>query len=422
MTQRTTSIPSPSYRHHQLRMLVLAGVAFFASAPGQSFLISVFVDDFLRDTGISRTAFAGLYAAGTVVSALAMLGLGRVIDGRGLRAAWCVVAVAMAVACGLASVATGALLAFFALALLRTSGQGSFTLVGTLLVARSFDRRRGQAMATATLGITLASVVLPPLVALLILQVGWRATYQVIALVVLVVVLPLAGLVRTGPARAQAEDGAPKEPATQPPPVTVTRRGLPNLPSAQVTRLLLVLAAPPLIGTAVTFHAVSILAERDIGFLAAGGVIGVLGATSGLGVIAAGLLVDRIPTRTALTLLGATMLTATLVLLIPTPAAAYISFAVLGLTMGGVGVVNGTVWARTFGTTGLGRLQGMAQSSMITAAAVAPLIPALSQSATGSYYAGLIALSVVAATSLVLARLPDPGHHGRGRGHSKVQA
>lgn len=389
-------------------MLILACVAFFASAPGQSFLISVFVDDFLADTGVSRAWFSALYASGTVVSAAAMLFLGRVVDRRGLRTAWCVVAIALALACGLASIATGALLAFLALALLRTSGQGSFTLVGTLLVARSFERRRGQAIATANLGLTLASMALPPLVAALILHVGWRSEYQLIAAVILVAVLPLAWFVRPGPPRSEPTRGERAAPAAvHPTAVTITRSGLPDLPSATAARLLLVLAAPPLIGTAVTFHAVSILADRGIGFLAAGAVIGVLGATSAVGVIAAGVLVDRLSTRLTLVVLSILVLSATLVLLIPARPAAYAAFAILGLGMGGVGVVNGTVWARTFGTAQLGRLQGTAQSSMITAAAIAPLVPALSLSATGSYQPGLVGLSVVATAALVVATLPD---------------
>jgi len=102
--------------------------------------------------------FSGLYAGGTVVSAASMLVLGRVVDRQGLRAAWIVVTVVLAVACGVASVATGAFVAFVALAMLRTFGQGSFPLVGTLIVTRSFERRRGQAMAVANLGMTLGSV------------------------------------------------------------------------------------------------------------------------------------------------------------------------------------------------------------------------------------------------------------------------
>ena len=66
-------------------------------------------------------------------------------------------------------------------------------------------------------------------------------------------------------------------------------------------------------------------------------------------------------------------------------------------------VVNGTVWARTFGTARLGQIQGMAMSATITAAALAPLVPAIALSLTGSYELGLVTLAVVAAVALVLS-------------------
>ncbi len=390
-------------------MLALATVAFFATAPGQSFLVSVFVDDFLVGTGLSRTAFSGLYAAGTVVSAVAMLALGRVVDRAGLRAAWIAVAGVLGLACGLASLATGALLAFLALALLRASGQGGMSLVGTLLVAGNFERRRGQAVAVANLGVTASSIALPPLVALLIVAVGYRSAYQLVGLAVLVVVLPLGLLVRRGPARPAPapQPGMPHATPVFPSAIRETRGRLPDLPSASAARMLLILAAPPLIGTALTFHAVSILAERGIGFVAAGGVVGLLGATAALGVLASGLLLDRVRTRTTLAVLSGLELLGVLVLLVPTVPAAYAAFAVLGLAMGAVGVANGTVWARTFGVEGLGRIQGRAQSSMITSAAIAPLVPALSQSIAGSYQPALVVLAVVAAAATTLALLPD---------------
>ena len=401
-------------------MLALASIAFFATAPGQSFVVSVFVDDFLLGTGLSRTAFSGLYAAGTVVSALSMLVLGRIVDRAGVRAAWFAVATVLALACGLASVATGAVVAFFALALLRSSGQGGMSLVGQLIVARTFTRRRGQAMAVANLGVTGASIVLPPLVALMIVAIGYRNAYLVLGAVVLAAIVPLGLLVRAAPSASAPEvvapvPGAPHAPdpgvaavSTFPAATRTTRGRWPDLPSAAAARILLVLAAPPLIATALTFHAVSILGERGIGFVAAGVAVGVMGATAVIGVLGAGWLLDRISTRTALAVLSALELTGVLVLLVPTEAAAYAAYAVLGVAAGGVGVANGTVWAREFGLDGLGRIQGRAQSSMITAAAVAPLVPALSLSLTGSYVASLVVLALVAAAALTVSLLREP--------------
>lgn len=395
-----------AYRTHQVSMVGLAAVALFASAPGQSFLISVFVDDLLEGTGLSRTTFSALYAAGTVVSAGSMLALGRVIDGRGLRVAWVVVSIALALACGLASLATGAVVAFLALAALRTFGQGSFPLVGTMLVARTFRGRRGQAMAIANLGVTGASIMLPPVVALLILEVGWRHAYQVLGLALLVLVLPLAVLVRPAP------DGAihasrSRPPAAEEPAGPAASRRLGNtrwsIPTRSAGSMLFVLAAPPLVATALTFHAVSILGERGLTFLQAGLALSVLGLSAAAGTIVAGLGVDRLSTRVSLTLLSCLVLLGPVLLLVPGAALAIVAFGVLGLGMGATGVANGTVWARTYGLAQLGRIQGTAQSSMITAAAVAPLVPALSAGLTGGYTAGLVVLAALSAMACLAA-------------------
>ena len=406
------------YRTHQLWMMGLAAVAFFASGPGQSYLVSIFVDDFLAGTGLSRTVFSGLYAGGTVVSAMSMLALGRVVDRHGLRAAWIVVTVVLAAACGVASVATGAVVAFLALAMLRTFGQGSFPLVGTLIVTRSFERRRGQAMAVANLGMTLGSVVLPPLTVALILAAGWRHAYQILGLALLVLVLPLARLVRPGPARAdddRRDDRAESFPAAMRPSARLPRLSLPTRGAGQV---LFVLAAPPLVGTALTFHAVSILGERGLSFVQAGFALSILGASAAAGTVLFGLVADRLSTRMLLSMVSFAVLTGASVLLMPHEYAAYMAFAVLGVSLGGNGVVNGIVWARTFGLAQIGRIQGAAQSSMITAAAVAPLVPAISYGVTGGYAAGVLVLCAFASSTLVAAiSWKDPrGTHAAGEG------
>lgn len=404
------------YRTHQVSMGALAATAFFASAPGQSFLIAVFVDDMLRGTGLTRTAFSGLYAAGTVVSAVAMLTLGRIIDRHGLRWAWTVVTLALALACGLASVASGATLAFLALATLRTFGQGSFPLLGTLLIARSFERRRGQAMAVATLGVTGASVLLPPAVAALVVRIGWRDAYQSLGVLLLVVVLPLALFVTDGPPRRAAPNGA-RASATYPRATRPACGGRFTVPTRNAGLMLLVLAAPPLISTALTFHAVSILSEKQLGVIQAGLALSVLGISAGVSTVLTGIVVDRLQTRALLTTLTAVTLAAPLILLVPDTAAAYAAYGVLGLATGSTGVINGVVWARTYGTAQLGSIQGRAQSSMITAAALAPLVPALLHAVTGTYDVALVALAAYAVVTLSVAvrwRPPKPDSRVRG--------
>jgi predicted MFS family arabinose efflux permease len=372
----------------------------FASAPGQTFLIGVFVDEMLRDTGLSRTTFSALYAAATVVSATLTLTLGRVADRIGLRPVWIVTAVGLAVGCLVQSLAEGLLLAALGLALLRSFGQGGFPLLGTLVVNHAFAARRGAAMAIATFGITAAIVVLPPLVALLVDAVGWRDAYRLIAVAVLVVMLPLALLVRGRPGR---------EPG---PRVRGLRLALPGRAAAV---LLAVLATPALVTTALTFHAISLLAGDGLSTPAAAAALSLLGAAGAVALVVTGAIADRVGTRALLCALTGLLGAGTALFLLPGAAASFAGFAVIGLSTGVWGVVGGIAWARTYGLDELGRLQGLSFAAQIVAAAAGPLPLALSLGATGSYTAGLLFLlaAALAAAAAAARWHPSPTEPSR---------
>jgi len=389
-------------RRPQLVVLGLAFAAMFASGPGQSFVIAVFVDELLADTGLSRSAFSLLYAAATVVSAFVVSRLGPAADRLGLRAIWAVVAVGLALACGLASIVTGVVTALAALSVLRAFGQGSFPLVATLLVSRAFGGRRGQAMAFASLGITAASVVLPPLCVLLVVELGWRDAYRALGLGVLVLLLPLALLVRE-PRRAGASEGG--APVRRGPRALRRSRRLPGLtvPSNRARRLLLVLAAPPLLMTAVIFHATALLGERGFSLTEAGAALGLIGVASLGGTIAAGAIADRISSRLLLALMCGLLAAAQLVLLAPARPAAYVGLVLLGAGGGFFGVAGGVVWPRTYGIAEIGRLQGTSFAVQIAAAAAGPLPLALSDAVFGRFWPALVGLAAYGALALAVA-------------------
>lgn len=80
-------------------VVLLAAVAYFASGPGQSFLIAVFNDDLIADATTSRTAFSSLYALATVASALTVLVIGKAIDQRGTPFVWVVISLGLIAGC-----------------------------------------------------------------------------------------------------------------------------------------------------------------------------------------------------------------------------------------------------------------------------------------------------------------------------------
>jgi len=390
-------------RPQQTAVLALAFVAMLASGPGQSFLIAVFVDDILADAGITRTVFSLLYGAATVVSASAMAVLGPAADRFGLRAIWVVVSVGLAVACGLASLVSGVVLALIALSLLRAFGQGAFPLVATLLVTRSFRGRRGQAMAVASFGITTSSIVLPPLTVALIVALGWEGAYRVLGLAVLALVLPLAVFLHAERLEAAERDGGSA--VRRGPRALRPSRRLPRLtvPTPRARRLLIVLAAPPLLMTAAIFHATALLADKGLSFTEAGAALGLMGIASAAGLVGAGAVADRTSSRRLLSAMVAILTAGMLVLLLPQAPAGYLGFFLIGLSAGVFGVAGGVVWPRTYGLAEIGRIQGTSFAVQIAAAAAGPLPLALSEAVFGSFEPALAALAGYGLLALAVA-------------------
>jgi MFS family permease len=373
-----------------------------ASSPGQSYLIAVFVDAIIADTGVSRTQFALAFAVATVISAFTALGLGRTADRIDLRPLWVLVGGCLALGCWLASVADGLALVLVALALLRAGGQGSFPLVGTLLVARNFGGHRGRALGVANSGFTVGAVALPPALAALIVALGWRDTYRLVGLVLLVAVVPLALLI---PRRAAAPPGASAHAGTEETaePASTAGSAPPPPPRGQQVALRVILATPPLVLTAILFHATSVLELSGLSLTAAGATLSVFGAASGLSTILAGILADRLAARRLLTLMCVVLTASALVLVAPGATAAFLGFALLGVGGGVFGVAAGVVWARQYGLRQLGTLQGTAFAAQIVGAALGPLPLAVSHAASGSYVPGLAALAGAGTLSLALA-------------------
>lgn len=372
-----------------------------ASSPGQSFWLSLFVDDMIAGTGLSRTAFSAVYAGATVFSAAMVLGIGTLFDRRGAAFTWAAVSAGLAAGSLLMSVAAGAAVALVALGMLRAFGQGAFPLVGTLLVARTFGAWRGRAIAVAHLGSTLAAAALPPVAAGLLAAFGWRASLQLTAVLVLVAVLPLSLVVRwaTRPADRPTPAAAPPRGRARGPvtPRLVARaRRFPWRDGGGM--LLLILSAAPLVSTAAVFHATSLLGQSGVSRAGAAGALSALALSGAVGSLLGGWLVDRAGVRASLVTMSL-LLTGSMVLLLAaaTPGPAITAFAVLGLSTGVNATGSGAAWARTFGVRRLGELQGVGEAARIAAAAIGPLPLALAVGLTGDYGPGLLALAVLAA-------------------------
>jgi sugar phosphate permease len=192
----------------------------------------VFVLPVSEDFGLSRaemnTALI-LFSLGNAICApivgqmLDRLSIRLIMLGCALLMGASLVALGLSHSVWLSAIVLGAPLAF--------ATQGAGVLTATTLVARWFSVHRGRAMAIALMGMSLGGILLTPLIAVVIEQIGWRQTLVIVGCAMTLTLVALVPIARDKPGphdveskttrAANTESPAP-EAATNPQPMKAT--------------------------------------------------------------------------------------------------------------------------------------------------------------------------------------------------------
>ena len=143
------------------RILALATLTGALTGPGQTIGVSVFVDRFINDLGLSRSQVSTAYLIGTLVAALGLPAIGRQIDTVGVRRAMTVIGASFGVALIAMAGVQGFVTLSIGFVLIRLLGQGSLTLASTVVVTLWFERRRGTALGIFSTGTSVLMALVP---------------------------------------------------------------------------------------------------------------------------------------------------------------------------------------------------------------------------------------------------------------------
>ncbi|MEX0761398.1 MAG: MFS transporter [Dehalococcoidia bacterium] len=387
----------------------------FASAPGQTYTFSVFLNPVIEELRWSQTLITTLYFFGSLTAAGLIVFVGRMLDRFGPR----IMLVAVAVVFGLAALWMSRVDHPFEMyagfAAIRTLGQGALTLIPATMVSMWFVRSRGKVLAIATLGGALASGAFPPLVSFLISQVGWREAWVALGFIIWgLLIIPAAvfvrrmpesvGLLPDGDRPGRWERGS----AENNPDDAWTLSE--SLRTRSLWLLIIAGSAQSLIGTGLMFHQVKLLSEKGLDPALAASVFTVIAPMLIVGQFLGGFLSDRFSMRYLMAGGQISLAVAILlVLAISEPWQAYVYGALLGLTTGSLMNINHAVWPAYFGRKHLGSIRGVGNVGMMASAAFGPLPLAYLFDQTGAYTTGLIlflALPPISAAAAFFAIRP----------------
>jgi MFS family permease len=392
---------------------LVATIGLFATSPGQSFSVSLFIDHYIVDFGLDRTTVSGLYGLGTFIAALGLTWVGCRIDRHGNRRMAMAIALLFALALVASAFVAGPLTILLSFIAIRGLGQGSLGLVNSTAVAQWFQRRRGQVMGFSLVAFALFQRYYVPWMQDLVETQGWRAAWIISGLTIALVVLPLlAVFIRDRPENfGLVPDGKAKVLAAgQVAPVEDNW----ELGEAMRTPIFWVFTFARMLagawGTALIFHQISLF--EGLGYtpdVAANSFGQIALLTAGFTLLS-GWLVDRLKPGLliAVQMIGL-MLATGLAMVMSTPVlllAYTISFA-LFMSVGSV--FDGTVWVTLFGRQHQGAIRGFVAMTTVIGTAIGPLVFGASFDYLGSYVPAEwlgIGLALVAMVAALIVKKP----------------
>ncbi|MCY0929342.1 MFS transporter [Streptomyces sp. H27-H1] len=346
-------------------------------------------------TGWSPLATTAAFSLALVVSGVAGIPIGRMLDARGPRAVMTGGSVLAAVA--LVAVAGAPNLYAFAAAwvLAGISMAATFYHPAFAALTRWWGEDRIRALTIVTLAGGLASTVFAPLTAVLAEHLSWRATYLVLAAILAVITIPAHAIALK----------APWPPAPSP---QLAHHAGGAAATARSRPFLLLAAALTLSGFAmysVVMGLVPLLTERGASTTQAAWALGLGGAGQTLGrtlyaTLARG---TTVTTRTTALLAAGGATTAALAL-VPGPLTALTLIAVAaGLIRGNLTLLQATAVTDRWGTTHYGRLSALLGAPATITAALAPFAGAALSGPMGGYPSLFLLLSALSAMAALLA-------------------
>lgn len=383
-------------------ILGIGALSVVLTSPGQTYAISVFIDYFIEELGVSRSLVSTLYTAGTLTASFALPFVGRQIDRRGTRVMMVVVSLLLGLTCVYMGFIRNALmlgLGFFALRLL---GQGSLSMVGKNVINQWWVRRRGLMMGiTGMTSSLLGSGGFPNLINWLIPAFGWRASYMLLG-GLLFGLMPLGwifvrnrpedyGLRPDGIVVVENESGIEQNALIEEN-WTVSEA----MRTATFWVVSAGIASMSMLSTGLTFHFFSIFGDGGLSSTAIASVFLPIAATSAAVQFGGGILIDRIPIRIML----ATALFLQAGILVMAPIVSTVETAVaLGILMGIRGglqlIVSSVVWAKFYGRRYLGSITGVASTLMVGSSALGPMPFGVARDLMGGYSEVLTGFSIL---------------------------
>jgi MFS family permease len=381
-------------------------------APIIVYSFSVFIKPLTQDLHSNRASISLAFTLANLMTSMSSPLVGRLADRFGARSVILIATTIFALLLISAPLLSGKLWSFYLFfGLLGFVGSAPAPIPYVKVISRWFDRHRGLALGFSMVGIGSGAILMPAFAQRLIGMLGWRSTYMVIGLLVILVSVPIVALfLKESPEeRGLTPDGAPV--ARSGPQKQNSEQGLSWREARHSAKFWLMVGAVFLVGVSVhgcVLHLAPLLSDEGQSPKRIALAITVLGSSLMIGRVASGYLLDRFyAPRVAMSIFGAVSLGIVLLRAAAGTPLVFLAVFLIGLGMGAEVDIIAYLTSRYFGLRAFGEIYGYAFASYTLAGALGPWLMGLGFDRSGTY--GSILVGFFFATSLATALMTRLG-------------
>jgi len=182
-------------------IIVLSSFLILMIAWGAQYSFGIFFKPMLRDFGFSRAVLSGAYSINLIVQAIACIIIGKLNDKYGPRLVVSVCGTFLGISYLLMSQVQLLWQIYILFGVLASIGITGTWLPLLSTIARWFVFRRGLMTGIAAAGIGVGIMILPPLISYSISCFGWRTSYVIIGMAVIILIISSAQMLKRDPSQ-----------------------------------------------------------------------------------------------------------------------------------------------------------------------------------------------------------------------------
>ena len=351
------------FKSLSLKVIIFGFIFTFFSSFGQSFFLGLFNSSIRETLSISHGQFGSIYATATLLSSFILIWVGKKIDDINIFKFALFVVLLLSFSSFLFSKISSITFLFFAIFLMRFSGQGMMSHTATTTISRYFTKSRGKALSIGWFGLSTAEFIMPVLIVYLLSIYAWQNIWITISISILIF-LPVISylLVKNLNFESREQSNENKNEIKN---IKEWKR-IEVIKDYRFYIICMNMLAMPWIATGVFVYQSFIIESKGWGEFVIAQSFMVYSILSVATLLITGFLIDKFTARKLLIYMNIPLLIATIIIMFFDQSySAFIFLGLIGISNGLANVLGSATWAEVYGVKHIGSIKALTTALMV---------------------------------------------------------